>query len=170
MDFISHGLWGGIALGRGNRRQFGLAALFSILPDIFSEGIMFTMVLLNLPGMPGLADGHPNITDFPHYAQIFYNLWHSLVVFAVVFGLVWLIRKKPLWIMLTWALHILIDIPTHSLELFPTPFLWPLADFKFDGIGWEHPAVLLTDIGLLFGVYLIWLYPKIVALTNKGRR
>jgi hypothetical protein len=53
-----------------------------------------------------------------------------------------------LWILAAWGLHILIDIPTHSLALFPTPFLWPVSDFKVNGIGWDNPIILAIDIAM----------------------
>jgi len=106
--------------------------------------------------MPSFSHGHPDITEFPLYAQNLYNATHSLIVFALIFSLVWLFNRKPLWIMLAWALHILIDIPTHDITLFPTPFLWPLSQFRFDGISWHKPIVMILDVSLLFIFYLYW--------------
>jgi hypothetical protein len=167
MDIISHGLWGALAFGRENQKKFVFAFALSILPDILSEGLMFTLIFLGLRGMPSLANGHPNITEFPLYAQNFYNATHSLIIFTIVFLLVWFIIKKPIWIMLTWALHILIDIPTHSLELFPTPFLWPVSSFKVNGIGWDTPIILILDISLLVLVYVVVFYPRLIKMMKK---
>jgi hypothetical protein len=56
----------------------------------------------------------------PHGPQHFrfvwtlYNARHSLLVFALVFGIAWLLAKRPILEMLAWSLHILIDIPTHQ--------------------------------------------------------
>jgi hypothetical protein len=160
MDFISHGLWGGAAFGRKSKKFFLLAAGISILPDILTEGLFFVLYLLNIGGMPGWEQGHPNITDYPLFAQTLYNVTHSLIVFAFVFLAIWVIRKKPLWIIGAWGLHILIDIPTHSLALFPTPFLWPLSDWRINGIGWDNPYVFAIDITLLIIAYSIWLVPR----------
>lgn len=33
-----------------------------------------------------------------------------------------------------WILHILMDIPVHTQEYFPTPFLFPLSDFTVNGV------------------------------------
>jgi hypothetical protein len=160
MDFVSHALWGGVAFGRKNKKNFLLAAGISIMPDILTEGLFFAFYLLNIGGMPGWEKGHPNITDYPIFAQTFYNVTHSLVIFAISFILIWIVIKKPLWIIAAWGLHILIDIPTHSAALFPTPFLWPISNFKVNGIGWHNPIVLAIDITLLIVAYAIWLYPK----------
>ncbi len=160
MDFVSHALWGGVALGRKSRKQFALAAGISILPDLLTEGLFGLLLLLNIGGMPDWEHGHPNITDYPVFAQILYSATHSLVVFALLFGAIWLMARRPIWIVAAWGLHILIDIPTHSLALFPTPFLWPLSDFIVDGISWDSPIVWTIDIALLLVTYALWLYPK----------
>lgn len=134
------------------------AFVFSVLPDIFAEGIMFSLIFLGLDNMPSLDLGHPDIVDFPLYAQNFYNATHSLIVFSVVFGIIWLIRKKPFLSLAAWGIHILIDIPTHSLKLFPTPFFWPISYYKFNGVGWDSPLVLIPNIALLTSFYGIWFW------------
>ena len=160
MDFVSHGLWGGISFGRKDKKLFMLATGISILPDILTEGLFFVLYLLNIGGMPGWEHGHPNINDYPMFAQNLYNITHSLFIFVMVFGLFWIVSRRPLWILAAWGLHILIDVPTHSLALFPTPFLWPISDFKVDGIGWDNTIILAIDIILLISIYSLWLYPK----------
>jgi hypothetical protein len=160
MDFASHALWGGVSFGRRSSKLFLLAAGFSVLPDILTEGLFYALYLMNVGGMPGWEHGHPNISDYPAFAQNLYNVTHSLIVFALVFALLWVVACRPLWVVAAWGLHILIDIPTHALALFPTPFLWPISDFKVDGIGWDHPAVLIADIVLLLIAYTLWLYPR----------
>ena len=160
MDILSHALWGGAALGRKKRSDFLFAAAFSLMPDFLGEGIMFLLVFLGLPGMPGLEHGHPDISEFPPYAQGFYDATHSLVVFSLVFALVWLLKKKAFLPLAAWGLHVLIDIPTHSFKLFPTPFLWPLSNLKVDGIGWDSPLILLPNYALLFILYFLWFYKR----------
>ncbi len=161
MDFVSHALWGGVSFGRKSKRVFLLAASLSILPDILTEGLFFVLYLLGIGGMPGWENGHPNISDYPIFAQNLYNITHSLIIFALVFALVWIMARRPVWIVAAWGLHILIDIPTHSLALFPTPFLWPISYFRVDGIGWDSPIILTIDILLIVAVYSLWLYPKL---------
>lgn len=156
MDVFSHALWGGAALGRTRRRDFLLAAAFSLLPDFLGEGVMFLLVVLGARNMPGLEHGHPDISEFPLYARNFYNASHSLVVFCLAFALVWLLRKRPFLPVAAWGMHIVIDIPTHSFALFPTPFLWPLSNFKVDGVGWESPLVLVPNFALLALAYSLW--------------
>ena len=145
--------------------MFFTAAGISILPDVLTEGIFGILFLLNIGGMPDWDNGHPNITAFPLWAQSFYSITHSLVVFVLIFLLLWAIARKPVWVVGAWGLHILIDIPTHSLALFPTPFLWPISDFKFNGVGWHSPIVLVPNLLILLGVYSLWLWRR---KQNKG--
>jgi hypothetical protein len=65
-----------------------------------------------------------------------YHCSHSLLVFATVFGLVWALKRRPMLEQLGWALHFLIDIPTHH-GIFATHFLGPISSCGFDGIRWE---------------------------------
>ena len=157
MDIISHGLYGGIALGRKKRKDYIFAFILSIVPDIFAEGIMFILIFIGVKGMPSLEHGHPNITELPVYAQNFYNTTHSLIIFILVFIFIWIVRKRPYWILLVWGIHVIIDIPTHSYDLFPTPFLWPISNFKINGISWDRPIVMIINISILLIVYAIWI-------------
>jgi len=158
MDIVSHGLWGGAALGRKSRKAFLLAFGLSVLPDILAEGVMSSLAFLKLEGMPNLNNGHPHLAEFPVYARNFYNMTHSLIVFLVLFLIIWAIGSKPFYPLAAWALHIIIDIPTHSLELFPTPFLWPISAYRFDGINWRNPIIMFPNILLLCTFYGIWAY------------
>lgn len=160
MDIFSHGLYGGIALGRKKLSNYIFAFLFSILPDILSEGLIFALIFMGASDMPSYENGHPNILEFPLYAQNFYNATHSLIVFSAVFILVWIIIKRAYLPLLAWAIHIVIDIPTHSIDLFPTPFLWPVSDFKIDGIPWREPEIWLTYTAISVILYLIWYFKR----------
>jgi len=160
MDFVSHALWGGIAFGRRTGKVFLFAAGISLVPDLLSEGLFAVLHLIGIGGMPSWDLGHPNIAAYPTWAQYLYNGTHSFVLFTLAFLLIWMLARKPVWVVGAWGLHIMIDIPTHSLELFPTPFLWPLSDFKVDGVAWGHPIVFVADMLLLFAVYSLWLARK----------
>jgi hypothetical protein len=100
----------------------------------------------------------------PPYSSIIemlYSISHSLIIFSLVFLIVWIIFRKPIWIMLGWLLHILIDIPTHIIEHFPTPMFWPVSNFKINGIiYWREPLFMIIDIILLIIVYWIILYKE----------
>jgi membrane-bound metal-dependent hydrolase YbcI (DUF457 family) len=172
MDIVSHGLWGGIAFGRASRRTFWTAFAFGVMPDLFAFGPHFVASiwdsLAGNGGTPiGPRHGHANI---PGYIFAIYNVTHSLVVFALAFALVWAVRRRPWWPMGAWGLHVLMDIPTHSTRFFPTPFLWPLSDYRVDGISWGQPIILVPDLVLLAGLYL-WYFGihRRRIRANKGR-
>ena len=59
--------------------------------------------------------------------------------------------------LLGWALHIAIDILTHT-GIFAIKFLWPLSSFHFDGIRWETPWFLaLTYVALAAVFLMLWM-------------
>ena len=161
MDIISHGLWGGVAFGRQNKKTFWQAFFFGIAPDLFSFGIYtFASItgLLN-PALAQRAMQH-DMSQIPQFVHVLYGYTHSLVVFALAFALAWVVRKKPLTVMLAWPLHILVDIPTHAETFFPTPFLWPLSNFHFNGINWGNPVIFFPNLALLIFAYAFWYLSK----------
>lgn len=149
MDIISHGLWGSLAVGRQSKSKFWLAFSFGVLPDLFSFGIFTVLTLLGIVNSPDWTTGPPPIESIPAYINTLYNITHSFIIFLIIFILVSLIIKKPLWVMLAWPLHIFLDIFTHSSDFFPTPFLWPISNYSFNGIAWSHPFIFFTNWGLL---------------------
>ncbi len=157
MDTLSHGLYGSIAFGRANRRSFWTAFFFGVAPDLLSFGVFMALTWLGFFTRPDWSAGPPDPSAIPGFVHAAYDASHSLVVFAVIFGLVWLIRRAPLMEMLAWPLHILVDIPTHSERFFPTPFLWPLSDFHIDGHPWSDPRIFIPNVVFIAGLYL-WYY------------
>lgn len=143
-----------------------LAVLFGVFPDIFAFAISFVYLnYLRLTGSalpfvvrpgevePPVQDQHP-LLQFTH---LLYNLSHSLFIFFIVFGLTAWYFRQPVWEMSGWFLHILMDIPSHSYAFFPTPFLWPVSDFKVDGIPWSAPVFFWTNVLFLAAFYfLLW--------------
>ena len=161
MDIVSHGLWGGLAFGRKAKKSFWISFFFGIAPDLFSFGLFSIMNILGLASGPDWSQGIPDSHAIPQYIHSLYNVTHSLIVFAVIFFVIWAIRKKPFYEMLAWPLHILMDIPTHSTKFFPTPFLWPFVDYRVNGIPWGHPIIFFPDWILLIALYLyFFIYKK----------
>ena len=161
MDIVSHGLWGGIALGRSSRRSFWTAFAIGMAPDLFSFGLLFANGLLahGLDFFNGL--GHPpDPSLIPPYVHRLYEATHSLVVFAIVFAFVWLVRGRPFMELGAWGLHVTMDIFTHSDAFFPTPFLWPLSDARVDGVPWNRPIIFVPNVLLLVALYAWFLLRK----------
>jgi hypothetical protein len=161
MDIVSHGLWGGVAFGRRNKKRFWLAFLCGILPDLLSFGVFTLSILLGYGRRPSFGVGPPENFSVPQYVHILYDITHSFIPFAIIFFLLFLIFKRPIWEFSAWGLHILMDIGTHSTEFFPTPFLWPFVDYRFDGIPWSHPIIMIPNILLLIILYFyFFIYKK----------
>ncbi|MGK2849063.1 MAG: hypothetical protein ACSLEX_03270 [Minisyncoccota bacterium] len=164
MDIISHGLWGSVGFGRKNRRNFWLAFFLGIAPDLFSFGIFFCMMLLGLIEMPDFSAWKPpEVNQIPFYVYHAYNVTHSLVIFGLVFLGVWIWRGTPWFVLCAWGFHIVLDIPTHSQQFFPTPFLWPLSDYTIHGTPWSTPIIFIPNV-ILLGLTYTWFW------WNKKRR
>lgn len=157
MDIVSHGLWGGIAFGRSNKKSFRLSFLFGIAPDLLSFGPFFAAVFMGLAKRPQFFPEPPDPSLIPSYVHNLYSFTHSLAVFAVAFVLLWVILRKPIWESLAWGFHIILDIFTHSYQFFPTPFLWPISEFEVNGWPWTSPKIFFPNIAVLVILY-VWFF------------
>ena len=169
MDVISHALWSGIIarlinFKRRARLKISLAAFWGAMPDVFAFAPLFAWLLFKifiLGEMNVASIQHPEDFEPPQADTFFiyqltnflYSLSHSLVVFILVFVLLWLLRKKFIELF-AWGLHILIDIPTHSFQFYPTPFLWPFSDYRFNGFSWADPWFLFFNYSAILLVYM----------------
>jgi len=167
MDVVAHGLWGALFY-RQSRRKFMAAALIGMAPDLLSFGVFHAAhprwIAMRLAGE---TSGPPALSILPPYVFHAYNLTHSLVVWCAVFSLLWLVLKKPPWLLGAWLLHILCDIPTHTTSYFPTPFLWPFPTPFVSGIPWSTPWFMATNYTALLAVYFrLVLYRR----REAGRR
>lgn len=153
MDIFSHALYGGAAFGRKNIKNYILAFLIGMGPDLFSFGILWAGVHLGFTSSPYWSKDHSGMNQISSYIHILYKITHSLVIFLAAFLAIWFIRRKPFWILGAWGLHILVDIPTHSFDFFPTPFLWPFSDFMINGIEWGRLIIFIPNVILLFSLY-----------------
>ena len=156
MDIISHGLYGGIAVGRKSKKSYWLAFILGIAPDLLAFGPYFLLVLFGILPRQNFSVEPPAQALMPDFVQTSYAITHSLVIFLIVFALVWLILRRPMWELGAWGLHILVDIPTHSYTFFPTPFLWPISNFEVDGHAWGTPEIFIPNVALLIVLYLSW--------------
>ena len=137
MDTLSHALWG---KGLFGYRKYGsFAILFGALPDLLSFGLYFLYnIIFNFTS---LTMGKPAIEEIPKWVFILYDFSHSLIIALLFISVVFIYSKKIIFPMLAWPFHILLDIFTHRTDYFPTPFLWPLSNFRFNGIPWSEPYI-----------------------------
>lgn len=141
VDTIAHALWSVIIF---RNFDFGiglwLAIFLGIMPDLFSWTIYAIYSLFK-----GERFGVPNLKKIPKWAFTLYGITHSVFVVLLVFILIYLgFGTIPIFLW-AWPLHVLIDIPTHSRKFLPTPFLWPLFDWKFPGISWGTPWIMILN-------------------------
>ena len=164
--------------------RVGWMVFWGVLPDLFSftPAICWMLWLVLVKGVPYSQVPRPEHLASAERAKFFifqltdalYHPSHSLIIFTCTFLLVWAVRwyrlnyyrgvkiydtaaipATPPWEMCGWLLHILIDIPSHTLRLYPTPFLWPLSDLKVDGISWGRPWFLALNYTALLIAFIV---------------
>jgi hypothetical protein len=173
LDIIAHGLCTA-AVGVGARRRshqrlrLWWAIFFGVLPDFVSFSIPACLrVWWFLTGASASLLPTP---DGPHFEWVWtlYNSAHSLVVFALVFAGLWLLRGRPVVETLGWALHILLDVFTHR-GMFAIQFLWPVSAIRLDGIPWETPWFLAATYGSLVTAWVL-LFCRRMSQSRGGQR
>jgi hypothetical protein len=164
LDILAHALYstaGGIAARRKLhwRIHLGWLAACSVLPDLVVFGIPAAVRIgrfLTGASRILLPDGSGPRFD---WAFGIYDVTHSGVVWALCFGAVWLLARRPVLELIGWALHIAIDTFTHT-GIFAIKLLWPLSPVHFDGIRWETPWFLALTYLVLAAVFLVlWISP-----------
>lgn len=158
MDILAHALWTGgaaLPLRRRLRRPLSLkwAIFWGVFPDVFSFAIpALVRVLWYLSGATSSLLPDPKGPQHFRFVWTLYYASHSLVVFGLVFGLTWLLAKRPILEMLAWGLHILLDVPTHQ-GIFALHFLWPLSAVEISGLRWENYWFMVANYSALFLLY-----------------
>jgi hypothetical protein len=177
MDILAHTLWTTAVArkakieGEKKKKRFKLnlawTAFFSIFPDLFAFTIPFILsfykVITGQQVFGSFGTRH-QVADGFNLAHTLYQNSHSLVIWLLVFLVVWLISKRPRLELLGWMFHILIDIPSHSILFFPTPFLFPISNYVFPyGIAWSNTWFMIvnyTALLLVGGGFLIKKHSK----------
>lgn len=161
MEVVAHGLWAAAAVVAGRNKaalRVGLwpAVWWAAFPDVLTFGTMGAYGLwLRMTG--GAVADHGHMLPHAHIGLPLYQAGHSVLVWLVAFAAAWLLMRRAPLAMLGWALHIAIDIPTHSFSYYATRFLWPVSDFRVDGIAWWTPWFWTATYISLAAVYgVLW--------------
>ncbi len=170
MDVFAHALWttgSALIARRASKRPIRLlrAAAWGVLPDLASFTIPAAVRIWRVSTRQSsslLPDGRGPRFD---WVWDLYNASHSAVIFAIVFAGFWLVLRRPVLEMLGWALHIFIDVFTHS-GLFSIQFLWPLSAIHVDGIRWEAGRALIVNYSALASFYFLLLCRGLIRMTN----
>ncbi len=163
MDIFAHGLWTNVIYAKAQKKNRLMAVVLGVTPDILSFGIFFVIAIWS-----GFKFGPPDGLSVPAYVSMLYNLWHSLFTWLLIFAGVWLVFKKPFWPLLAPLIHIVIDVPLHDVGFFPTPFLWPVSDYKFNGISWGVGWFMIVNYSVMVLAYLTWYFFKRRNLRRLG--
>ena len=168
MDILSHTLWaaaGATVVKRKFAPSFPVraTAFFGVFPDLFAFTALFFWIIgrfflghFGIPELPALPIAEPVSETAPilRVSAFLYTLSHSAVVFVIVAAIAYLSRRRVPWSLSGWLLHIVIDIFTHSYHSYPTPVLWPISVWKFNGLPWHEPWFMLVNYAALAGAYL----------------
>ncbi len=156
MDFISHILWTNLAFKDVPQSQRLLAVAFGVLPDFLAfVGALTPPVVKSM-----LRFKKPPHSLYRPFVFFIYRATHSLVLWSIIFGFFWLMGWRWLAIAFCgWGLHILLDIFTHTRDIFPTRILWPLSGFHVSGIIWSNKWFLLGNYIVLLLLYLFAYLP-----------
>jgi membrane-bound metal-dependent hydrolase YbcI (DUF457 family) len=88
----------------------------------------------------------------------YYVYTHSLLVLAVIVAVVLTTRwRRYAWLGVPYALHILLDIPTH--ERYQTRPFAPISMWQFDGLTWTDPRIFWPNAVALALVYA-WIFSR----------
>lgn len=138
MDYVSHGLWSYIFFNR--IKKPALAVFFGLFPDNASWLIYLLYRTAN-----GSEFGKPVIMDIPSWVFVLYDISHSLIICGFVLLVIFVImRTIPVYVY-AWPISIFFDLLTHRRDFLPTPFLWPLSDWKFPGISWGTRQFMIVN-------------------------
>tara|TARA_Y100001934_G_C11732137_1_gene486292 strand:- start:59 stop:544 length:486 start_codon:yes stop_codon:yes gene_type:complete len=153
MDTFSHALWGKGLFGYRKYRWYSI--LFGVIPDLSSFGVFSLYNLLINPAP--FKFGKPRLEDIPDWVHRLYDVSHSMVIAFLFIAIVYCLKKDLCFPMLAWPFHILLDFFTHSTDFFATPIFEPLSSYRFDGVPWSNPYIM---IGNVLCIILVFVYRR----------
>jgi len=181
MEILAHTLWTTAGVIKVNNtikkkgKMFKLnifwTAFWGIFPDLFAFSIPFVIsfykVISGQQQFGSFSTRH-QVADGFNLSHTLYQYSHSLVIFAIVFLILWAILRRPPWVVLGWAFHILIDIPSHAMAFFPTPFLFPISEYRFPyGVAWSTLWFMIVNYSALALVWGSILFKKHYRKSQK---
>lgn len=155
MDMVSHALLTNLIFKEAPTGQRIWAIIFSVLPDALSFVPLFATDFFKKM----LFFKRPPTSLYPRYIFTIYTVFHSLVIWCVVFLLL-LLFKLEWWAIayLGWGMHIIIDIFTHSKRAFSTQIFWPFSNYSFSGISWSSKWFIIINYSVILVLYIIFYF------------
>jgi len=174
MEILAHTLWTTAAARTANEKakkenkkiKFNLfwTSFWGIFPDLFAFTIPFIVFFFNILSNPQVFEGvarSRRIVDASGLASVLYQYSHSIVIWVLVFSLIWVFVKKPPLPLLGWVFHIILDIPSHAIGYYATPFLYPLSNYRFPyGVAWSNKWFMIGNYTILLIIWGVILYKK----------
>ncbi|NQV92025.1 hypothetical protein HQ489_06135 [Candidatus Woesearchaeota archaeon] len=164
MDIISHGLWPiiiGKIINLNSKLKINLkwVAFWGIFPDLLAFTFLTFWSIFNKRGLHPADHSASQSSTIFEITSVLYSFSHSLIVIAAIILVLWVVKSKFYYVLGGWVLHILMDIPTHAKEFYPTPFLWPLSQWTFGGIRWGQLWFIILNYSILCSLFL-WFFRK----------
>lgn len=140
MDTIAHAVFTFIVFHRVE--WVWAAVIFGILPDVLGNG---PIMLESLITKGKLLTRRTSKSKLALFWKPMYPITHSLPI-PILIGLgLSVFYGAFYWPILAWFAHVLIDIPLHNdKDGNAIPFLWPLSDYKIQGVAWWKPRVTVA--------------------------
>lgn len=133
---------------------YGLkGGFYSILPDLLSFGRLFIKTFpmksqYIIEGKYKKAFEKPKLETLDKTDKQLYKLFHSLIIWFIIYKL---INGEKEFICL--FLAVFIDVIMHEKKYLPTPFLYPISNYEFDGIHWYNKFGWIISILITFFIY-----------------
>jgi hypothetical protein len=160
MDIFSHAAWGYAVLHQKPRLRWWAALagaapdLLWFIPSAFERVVErgWSAVGVGRDRSIWRADGPPLPPELVEAYFRYYIYTHSLVLLAIVTAALAMTRWRRLaWLAVPYALHIVMDIPTH--ERYQTRPFHPLSPWQFEGLTWTDPRIFWPNLFALVLVY-----------------
>jgi|WetSurMetagenome_2_1015567.scaffolds.fasta_scaffold181981_2 hypothetical protein len=159
MDVISHALWSNLIFKEANTPDQVLAIALGTAPDLLAFGPMMAVQLIRKQRKQWKKVDESNYQEIasaiPNWVYRIYDVTHSIPVWLVGFLVWWFLAGRIPWPAFAWLIHILVDIPTHTIKFFPTPFLWPFSGYRFGGISWGERWFMRLNYASIAAMYIV---------------
>ena len=177
MDIFAHAVWTNILATIARKRQEKIhrrllsvawTTFWGVFPDLFAFTVPFIIGIWGWVSGAGFMYGRETIAS--GLAPMLYNYSHSLVIWFAVFCGISVYSKRPRWELFGWALHILIDVPSHGNGFYLTPIFFPISGWKFThGVSWAHPVFMMVNYSVMLVAWsgVAW-YRKKLAQNAKS--
>lgn len=162
MDIAAHAMWALVLLpGEPNPEK----VIFGVLPDIavFIPDLLTSVVrrekrdFQTRKEMMAWYDRPQN-----RWKKQWYQWTHSLLIWLFIITPIMLWQRMNdysiSWFLTAVPLHILLDIPTHTHDSFPVTFLYPLSNYRVNGIHWSNRWAIIINYSLIIVAFYLRLF------------